>query len=330
VTAEIVSVGTELLLGQITDTNATFISEKLAERGVNVYFRQTVGDNLDRLCAALRLAGSRSDVVIITGGLGPTDDDITREAIAGIVGVELEEDPQALASIEAFLKARGRSLNAAARRQARVPAGGTITPNRYGTAPGIMVEYDGGELIALPGVPSEMRAMMEDSVLPHLEVCGGGRGEIIKSRILHLAGVGESALGGLIGDVLDEQSDPTIAPYAAVGGVQLRITTKAASDEEATAKIAHVEQQLRERLGTFVFGADDATLEAAVGSILAERGLTVTTAESCTGGLIADRLTELRVLCWRRRNVQQRRENTAVGACARADRAAWQRQPSGG
>ncbi len=292
-TAEIVSVGTELLLGQITDTNATFISEKLAERGVNVYFRQTVGDNLERLCATLRLAGSRADAVIITGGLGPTDDDITREALAGIVGVELKQDPQAAASIKAFLKARGRSVNAATLRQARVPEGGTIAPNRHGTAPGIIVEHDGSEFIALPGVPSEMHAMLEDCVLPHLEARGGGPGPIIKSRILHLSGVGESALGEMIGDILQGQSDPTIAPYAALGGVQLRITTKAASDEDASTKIARVEQQLRARLGSLVFGTDDETLEAVVGTMLAQRRLTITTAESCTGGLIANRLTDI-------------------------------------
>ncbi|MFQ5811144.1 MAG: CinA family nicotinamide mononucleotide deamidase-related protein, partial [Armatimonadota bacterium] len=291
--AEIVSVGTELLLGQIDDTNATFISEKLAERGVDVYFRQTVGDNLERLCGALRLASSRADAVIITGGLGPTDDDITREAIAEVVGAGLEQDPQALAAISAFMRARGRQVTSVTLRQARVPGGGMAIPNRYGTAPGIIAQHDGGELIALPGVPTEMRAMLEDSVLPHLAERSGGSGEIIKSRLLHLIGTGESALAESIGDMLAGQSDPTIAPCAAVGGVQLRITTKASSEKEADAKIARVEQQLRQRLGACVFGADDETLEGVVGGMLSKRDLTITTAESCTGGLIADRLTDV-------------------------------------
>lgn len=291
--AEIVSVGTELLLGQIEDTNATFISQKLAERGVDVYFRQTVGDNLERLCDALRLASSRADAIIITGGLGPTDDDVTREAIAEVVGLGLEQDPQAVAAIRAFMRARGRQVTPATLRQARVPGGGMAIPNRYGTAPGVIAQHDGGELIALPGVPSEMCAMLEDSVLPHLAERGGASAEIIKSRVLHLIGTGESALAESIGDILASQSDPTIAPCATVGGVQLRITAKAASEKAADARIARVEEQLRERLGACVFGADDETLEGVLGRMLAERGLTITTAESCTGGLIADRLTDV-------------------------------------
>jgi len=293
VRAEIVSVGTELLLGQIDDTNATFISEKLAEHGVDVYFRDTVGDNLERLCAALRLASSRADAVIITGGLGPTNDDITREALGEVLAVELREDPHAVASIRSFMRARGREVNAATLRQARVPDGGTAIPNRYGTAPGIIAHHDGAELVALPGVPFEMRAMMEDSVLPHLAARSGGPGGIIKSRVLHLTGTGESALAKSIGDILAAQSDPTIAPCATVGGVELRITTKASSDEQASARIARVEQQLRDRLGAVVFGADEETLEGVVGAMLAERGLTLSTAESCTGGLIANRLTDV-------------------------------------
>ena len=291
--AEIVSVGTELLLGQIDDTNATFISEKLAERGVDIYFRQTVGDNFERLCAALRLASSRADVVIITGGLGPTDDDITREAIAEVLGVELREDPHALASIREFMQARNKQVSPATLRQARVPVGGAIIPNRFGTAPGVIARHNGCELIALPGVPSEMRAMMEDTVVAHLARDGANFGGIIKSRVLHLTGTGESALAGSIGDILEGQSDPTIAPCANIGGLQLRITTKAPSEAEADARIARVERQLRKRLGALVFGTDDETLEAAVGKLLAERGLTVTTGESCTGGLIANRLTDV-------------------------------------
>jgi nicotinamide-nucleotide amidase len=293
VRAEVVSVGTELLLGDITDTNATFICQKLAGAGVDVHFRQTVGDNLERLCGALSAAFGRADVVIITGGIGPTNDDITREAVAQVLGVPLHEDPQVWAAIQAFFQARGYHVAATNRKMACAPEGARFIRNARGTAPGFIAGRDGKEFIAIPGVPAEMRAMMEEAVIPHLLSRQKGGASLIKSRTLRLAGIGESAAAEKIEDILSTQTDPTVAPYAHPGEVTLRITTKAASEAEADAKLTAMEQRLRERLGTFVFGLDDETLEVVVGRLLRQHGLTLALAESCTGGLVASRITDV-------------------------------------
>ncbi|MFQ6132193.1 MAG: competence/damage-inducible protein A [Armatimonadota bacterium] len=292
-TAEVVSVGTELLLGDITDTNATYLCQRLAEAGINVYHRTTVGDNRERLCAALRQARARADVVIVTGGIGPTEDDITREAIAEVAGRPLREDPQAAQSIREFFQKRGRHLASTNIKQAMVPEGGRIIPNPHGTAPGIAIETEGTEFIALPGVPAEMRGMMQEWVLPHLQQRRGEVQELICSRTLRVTGLGESDVAERLKAILEAQTDPTIAPYAYPGEVRLRITTMAASQEQAAARLAATEAELRAALGHRVFGADEQTLESVVGALLVERGLTLSVAESCTGGLIASRVTDV-------------------------------------
>jgi len=293
VTAEVVSVGTELLLGEITDTNATYICQRLAEAGINVYYRSTVGDNFERLCGTLRQAQARADVVIVTGGLGPTEDDITREAIAAVAGKPLREDPEAAQSIREFFEKRGRPFAGANMKQALAPEGGRIIPNPHGTAPGLAVEAEGAEFIALPGVPAEMRGMLTEWVIAYLQQKRGAVQELLRSRTLKVVGLGESAVAEMLKPILEAQTDPTIATYAYPGEVRLRITTKAGSEEEAAARLKATEAQLRQELGPHVFGADDETLEAMVGELLAARGLSLSIAESCTGGLIASRITDV-------------------------------------
>jgi nicotinamide-nucleotide amidase len=302
VNAEIVAVGTELLLGQITDTNATYICQKLAEIGVDVYFRSTVGDNWERMAAVLRAAMARADVVIVTGGLGPTNDDITREVIADLTGRPLELDPEAERRLREFFASRHPGMPPSNLKQAMVPKGARILQNSCGTAPGLIVEVpargragttDGRAIIALPGPPHEMKAMLQESVIPYLRRRAGERVQITKSRVLKLVGIGESAAAEQIRDLLDSQTDPTIAPLASPGEVRLRITTKAASNAEADRKIAGIEAQVRERLGAYVFGADEETLEGVVGDLLRRRGKSLAVAESCTGGLIGSRITDV-------------------------------------
>ncbi len=291
--AELISVGTELLLGQITDTNATFLSQRLAEIGVDVYFRATVGDNEGRICSVLRQAASRSDIVLITGGLGPTSDDLTRESIAEVTGRPLVRDERAVQRLTEYFSRRNYPLAQINYKQATVPEGGRLIDNSCGTAPGLLVEHEGCTFIAVPGVPAEMRAMMEESVIPYLL----GRPELdglrLFSRRLRICDVGESMVEEHLHDLFLEQTDPTLAPYASAGEVVVRISTKARTAEEAAAKIQPLEDKVRARLGAHVYGVDDETMEVALGRELASRGLTVAVAESCTGGLIASRITDV-------------------------------------
>ena len=292
-TAEVIAVGTELLLGQITDTNATHICQRLAEIGVDVHFRSTVGDNSERMTSVLRTALERADVVIVTGGLGPTGDDITREVIAELTDRPLEVVPEAEERLREFFAVRHPGMPPSNLKQAMVPHGAQLLPNDHGTAPGLIVQHDGSTIIAIPGPPHEMEAMLRDSVLPYLRQRRGGRAQITKSRVLRLVGIGESAAVQQIADLLDTQTDPTIAPLASPGEVRLRITTKAECDADADRKIAGVEEQIRARLAAYIFGADDQTLESVVGELLRQRRTTLAVAESCTGGLIASRITDV-------------------------------------
>ncbi len=291
--AELVSVGTELLLGEITDTNAVYMSQRLAEIGVDVFFRHTVGDNLDRIVSVFELALSRSDIVIICGGLGPTQDDLTREAIAEATGCPLRVDPDAERHLREFFAARDRVPTSSNLKQAAAPEGGRFLENTCGTAPGLLVEHDGGVFIAVPGPPSEMREMFQREVLPYLLGRQGGDTTVLRTRMLRLADIGESNLVDMIPDILDDQTDPTVAPYASPGEVKLRIATKAATEEDAIAKLDAMEATLRERLSPHVYGIDDEIMEVAVGGLLRESGATLATAESCTGGLIASRITDV-------------------------------------
>jgi len=291
--SEIVSVGTELLLGEITDTNASYMSQRLAEIGVDVHFRHTVGDNLQRIVSVVELALSRCDVVLLCGGLGPTQDDLTREAIAEVTGCPLRPDPAAEAHLREFFARRGLVPTPNNLKQATCPEGGRLLENTCGTAPGLLVEHEDKVLIAVPGPPPEMREMMQREVLPYLLSRAGKDAAIIRSRMIRLCDIGESSLVAEIDDIIRNQTDPTVAPYASPGEVKLRIATKARSGQEATRKLDEMEATLRERLGDHVYGVDEESMEVAIGKALVERGATLAVAESCTGGLLASRVTDV-------------------------------------
>ena len=289
--ADVISVGTELLLGQITDTNATYISQRLADIGVDVYFRTTVGDNQSRLCGALRQALGRADAVVITGGLGPTADDLTRESVAEAAGRALVRDARAARRLEEWFQRRNYPLAQINYKQATVPEGGRLIDNSCGTAPGLLVEHEGVVIFAVPGPPVEMRAMLDGDVIPYLRAAAGG--QQLFSRRLRMCDIGESTVQERLADLFESQTDPTIAPYASPGEVVVRLSTKAADPQAAEAKLSPVEAEIRRRLGAHVYGVDEDSMAAAAGRALRERGLTLAVAESCTGGLITSRITDV-------------------------------------
>ncbi len=290
--AEIIAVGTELLLGQIVNSNAQFLSQELAALGIGVYYQTVVGDNLNRLSAACSQAIERADIVILTGGLGPTTDDLTKEAVARVLGRELQFSEDVWQTIVARMQRFGRSIPENNRKQAYVPEGGFVLPNPNGTAPGVAIESNGKLIALLPGPPREMQPMFSDHVRPLLLRMTGEPG-VIHSRSLREIGVGESALEELLSDLIARQSNPTIALYAKLGEVEVRLTAKALSIEEAKALIDPLEQEIRQRLGSAVYGVDQDTLPAALGQLLMPRGWKLTLAESCTGGLIGSMVTSV-------------------------------------
>ena len=288
--AEIVGVGTEILLGQIANSNAQWISEKLADIGVDVLHHQVVGDNVDRIADAFRLALSRSDAVIVTGGLGPTQDDVTRDGIAAALGLKLERRSE----IEDFLRERfaglGREMPAINLVQADVPEGARYILPERGTAPGLVCETaDGRVLYAVAGVPAEMREMMENTILPDLVRRGGGAA--IVSRVLRVTGVPESGVAELLDDLFAANTNPTVAYLASAGEVKVRLTAKAPTRGEAEDLIAPLAEEVAERLAPHVFSTGDEELEQVVGRELRARSKTVACAESLTGGGLASRLT---------------------------------------
>jgi nicotinamide-nucleotide amidase len=288
-TAEIVTIGTEILLGDLVDTNTAWLSERLATLGVGIYRHTTVGDNRARIAAALEEAAARADLVITTGGLGPTSDDLTNECLAAITGRKMVEYPEAREHVDAMFRKFGRKPTANNYKQALFPEGTRLIPNPLGTAMGALLDDDGTLFATLPGVPSEMKRMFEDTLEPLIRARSDGS---IVSKTLWFAGIGESALAEQVQDFLDA-TDPTVAPLAGQGKVRLRITTRAATQREAENKIVPVEQEILARLGDYYFGEDNETLESAVGRLLKERGATLALAESCTGGLLAQRQTDL-------------------------------------
>lgn len=290
VRAEIVSVGSELLLGQIIDTNAAFVARHLAAIGLDLFHKVTVGDNLGRVSEALRTALGRAHVVITTGGLGPTADDVTREAVAGATGRELVFVPELMAQIEAFFRARGFTLSPSNEKQAYIPRGAVALPNPVGTAPCFIVEDGDRTLISLPGVPREMEHLLLDRVIPYLKTRYNLRGGIV-SRILRVCGLGESRVGEILGDYMARGANPTVGTMAHLGQVDVRIAAKADDEAAARALIAPVEGEVRRRLGDLIFGVDDETLEGVVAAGLAARAWTLALLEAGSGGLIAERLT---------------------------------------
>jgi competence/damage-inducible protein CinA-like protein len=285
--AEILTIGTELLLGEIVDTNSRYIARRLRDAGIDLYRTTTVGDNAARIAQAVREALQRADIVITTGGLGPTVDDPTRQAVADAVGVPLEFRPELWQAIQERFAHYGLQPTENNRRQAFVPQGAQVIPNPVGTAPAFAVETPDGVVISLPGVPREMEYLFNHDVLPYLRQRFDLRG-VILARVLHTAGMPESALDEQIGD-LERLSNPTVGLLAHPGQVDIRITAKAESEAAAQAMIAEVEAELRRRLGTRIYGVDDETLEGVVGALLQARGLTFTVLEAGAGGEVLRR-----------------------------------------
>ena len=290
--AEIIAVGSELLLGQITNTNAAFISSRLAEVGIDVYYHTVVGDNPKRLEEAITIAENRADLIIFSGGLGPTKDDLTKETIATMLGAQLEIDSNALTSIEAYFKRTGRAMTENNKKQALVLTGSTVLANHYGMAPGMAIEKDGKRYVLLPGPPHEMGPMFEKEALPYLLGTSGKR-EVIVSRVLKFYGIGEAELEHRIQSILDGQTNPTVAPLASPDSVILRLTAKAVSIEEAQKLIAPVEKEIRTLVGNFVYGTDDDTLSSKAAELLKNSGLTIAAAESLTAGLFMAELADV-------------------------------------
>jgi nicotinamide-nucleotide amidase len=286
--AEILTVGTEILLGDLVDTNSAYLGGRLAALGVSVYRHTTVGDNAARITAALREAASRADLVITTGGLGPTSDDLTNQCLGEAAGRDMVEYPEARRHVDEMFRRFGREPTPSNYKQAIFPEGSNLIPNPVGTAMGAMLELDGALVATFPGVPGEMRRMFEDTLESLIRERSEGA---IVSRTLWFTGIGESALAEQVQDLLDA-SDPTVAPLAGQGKVRLRVTSRADTPEEAAKKIAPVANKILTRLGDHYFGEDDETLESALGKLLTDRGVTLALAESCTGGLLAKRLTD--------------------------------------
>ncbi len=278
-----------MLLGDLVDTNTAWISQRLAGLGVGVYRHTTVGDNSERIVAALRQAASSSDLVVTTGGLGPTSDDLTNACLATLTGREMVEYQEAREHVDRMFAKFGRKPTANNYKQALFPEGTRLIPNPVGTAMGALLEWEGTLFATLPGVPTEMKSMFEATLEPLIRARSEG---YIVSKTLHFAGIGESALAEKVQEFLDA-TDPTVAPLAGQGEVRLRITARAATEREAQEKISPVEKEIIARLDDYYFGEDEETLEGVVGRLLGERGATLTLAESCTGGLLAKRLTDV-------------------------------------
>ncbi|HUR77186.1 MAG TPA: competence/damage-inducible protein A [Acidimicrobiales bacterium] len=291
---EVVAVGTELLLGQIVDTNSAWLGETLAAAGIDRHFSTAVGDNLDRIVHALRCALARADAVVVCGGLGPTQDDITREAIAEVMTAKLVRDDAVAQRIEAMFSARGRTMAANNLRQADVPVGASVIGQTKGTAPGLICPVGHKVIYAVPGVPYEMTDMVERAVLPDL-LRRGGEAATIRSRVLRTWGESESRLAELLDDRFNthasDDSPPVTMAFLASGieGIKVRLTAKAPSEQQALAALANEEAAVRAVLGDLVFGVDAETMEAAVGDMFVARGETLGLAESLTGGLVGSR-----------------------------------------
>lgn len=290
--AEIICVGTELLLGNILNSNSQYLAIELAKLGIPHYYQTVVGDNAQRLKHIIEIASQRAEILIFTGGLGPTPDDLTCETIADFFGVSLIERPEIIEDIARKFSQRGRTMTPSNRKQALIPQGAEILPNPTGTAPGIIWQPRPRlTIFTFPGVPSEMQRMWEETAVPYLTSQGWGK-QIIYSRMLKFWGIGESALAEKVAAYLN-LPNPTVAPYASKGEVKLRVSAKAASETEAQEVIAPVEKQLKEIAGLDYYGTDDDTLASVVGQLLRAAGETLSVAESCTGGGLGQMLTEI-------------------------------------
>jgi len=291
---EFISVGTEILLGNIVNTNTQYLAEKCAGLGLSNYYQVSVGDNEERLSAAIAQALSRADIIMLTGGLGPTEDDLTKEVASKVLGLELKEDAHTKTRIEEYFSNRGinRTLTKNNWKQALIPEGAKVVDNHNGTAPGLIIHTkDNKHLILMPGPPNELYPMFENDIAPYLKQL---EPEVIYSKTIKITGLGESFVETEIKDIIESQSNPTIAPYAKTGEVHLRITAKANSEEEAEKLILPVAKELKKRFGQNVYTTDEnITLEECVINLLKKNHLTLATAESCSGGLFAGRIVNV-------------------------------------
>jgi nicotinamide-nucleotide amidase len=285
--AEILAVGTEILLGDIVNTNAQYIAKRLADLGITVYHQSVVGDNRERLLEAYALAFSRADLVITTGGLGPTKDDLTKEVTFEYFGKQSVVHEPSLKIIKNYFIDMDRPMAKSNVKQAYFPIDAFILPNNNGTAPGCIIEENAKTVALLPGPPREMKPMFEESVVPYLEKFQQG---VLVSKVLRVVGVGESTAAEMLEDILDNQTNPTVAPYAKDGEVTFRITAKASTKEEGTRLIEPMEALIRSRLGSNIYGEGNTSLENVIGEMLVNKKLTIATAESCTGGMVASTL----------------------------------------
>lgn len=287
---EIVSVGTEILLGQITNTNTQYLSEQLASLGLFVYYHTTVGDNPFRLTQTLRLALSRADIVITTGGLGPTDDDITKEIAAQLVDRQLLCHQESLDAMKAYFASRGWNMTANNIRQVMFPEDAVILRNGQGTAPGCIIESGEKAMILLPGPPHEMKAMFDNAVVPYLRKKSDS---FLYTRVVRIIGMGESRVAYELEDLFSNQTNPTIAPYAKSGEVTLRVTARCKDAKEGEALVLPVVEAIQSRLGNVVYATDDEPLPAVCAKLLIDRQKTLAIAESCTGGMLASMLVSV-------------------------------------
>ena len=291
--AEIVAIGTELLMGQVANTDAQFLARRLSALGISVYYHTVVGDNPARMESTLRQALERSDIVITTGGLGPTQDDLSKQIAARLMGLEMVEDAASLAAIQAYFDRLGRKMAENNRRQAYFARGAKILPNARGTAPGCILEQGGKMIVQLPGPPYELTHMFDTQVFPYLEEKTGG---VIASRYVRIYGMGESDVETRVRDLIDAQGEVTIAPYCSMGEVQLRVSARGESEAAALEKLMPTLEAIGDRLGSVIYAvadSSDESMERCAARLLLEKGLTVSTAESCTGGMVAAKLVNV-------------------------------------
>lgn len=282
--AEIVSVGTELLMGQVVNTDAQFIAQRLASLGFQVFYHTTVGDNVKRLTAAVHQAVERSDVVVFTGGLGPTDDDLTKETVAAALGLTVEPIPEEVERLKRHFASRGYTFTPNNLKQASFPKSAMILPNAFGTAPGCIMTAENKTAVLLPGPPRELFPMFQNHVMPYLERISGSK---LYTRELHIFGKGESSVAYELRDIIENQTNPTVAPYVKTGEVSLRVTALSQSEEEGAALARPMIDEIVGRLGDIVYSTAGESLPETCARMLADDGLTLAVAESCTGGMIA-------------------------------------------
>jgi nicotinamide-nucleotide amidase len=288
--AEIIAIGSELLLGQLVDTNSASIAKRLAEQGIELIQTSTVGDDLSRIEEVLKEAIQRSSIVITTGGLGPTEDDLTREGVANVFQRSLVFQPHLMEQIEAMFKRRGFRMAENNRKQAYIPEGAIPIENPKGTAPGFIMEYPRGSIISIPGVPFEMEYLMEHAVIPYLRKRFNLKHEFIQYKVLRACGLGESAIGLQIKDLMKEGNNPSVGTLASLGDIKIRITAKASHLEEATAMIQGVEEEIRKRLGDLIYGVNEETLQVNITKELERSQLSLCVVEALTGGSISQKL----------------------------------------